>query len=397
MTPTNSLLIRTEQTVMSVPFVDLQTQAAGLHDELQKRIAGVMRRCDFILGSETAAFETAFAEFVGTEFAVGVGSGLDALRLALLALEIGPGDEVILPANTYIATALAVSNVGAKPVLVDCDRSTFNIDVNKIEAAITTRTKAIIPVHLMGQPAQMDRILEIAQRHNLQIVEDAAQAHGATLHDQTCGSIGTLGCFSFYPGKNLGAFGDGGIVTTNDASLAERLRVLRNYGQSVKYHHVEQGVSSRLDTMQAAVLNVKLDYLPKWNRARQAHAQAYRMLLEGVGDLVFQDEVARSSHVYHLLLIQTQNRDDLQHWLGQRGIQSGVHYPIPIHLQKAYSDLNYSQGDFPHAEYLADNMLSLPMYPELHPEMIEHVTESIREWFVDGANHYRATSPEFLT
>jgi len=336
--------------MQSVPFVDLSAQYRAIKDEVDNAVQAVLSKCNFILGSQVEEFERCFADFVGVGYAVGVGNGLDALRLAMMALDIGPGDEVIVPANTFIATALAVSAVGASPVLVDCDRRTYNIDTALIERAITARTKAIIPVHLTGQSADMDPIMDIAERHNLYVVEDAAQAHGTLYKGRPCGSMGDCGCFSFYPGKNLGAYGDAGMVTTNNQDLAERLRTLRNYGQKVKYQHVEKGLNSRLDTIQAAILNVKLKHLVRWNLLRAAHAQTYRSLLSGVGDLRFQQQAPYSTHIYHLFTIETEYRDDLQRQLSQNGVQVVIHYPVPIHLQEAYADLQYKKGSFPYCE-----------------------------------------------
>jgi dTDP-4-amino-4,6-dideoxygalactose transaminase len=365
----------------TIPFVDLTTQHAVIQSEISAAIQQVLSRSNFILGSQVEEFEQAFARFVGTEHAIGVSSGLDALRLALIALDVGSGDEVILPANTYIATALAVSATGARPVLVDCDPGTYNIDVGLIELAVTPRTKAIIPVHLTGQSANMDSILEVAERHGLYIVEDAAQSHGTLYKGQPCGSIGAVGCFSFYPGKNLGACGDGGMVTTDDAILAERLRRLRNYGQQAKYQHVEKGLNARLDTLQAAILAVKLRYLPQWNKARAAHAEKYKKALAGVGDLVFQHKVPYSTHIYHLFIVETEQRTTLQEHLKVAGIDTGIHYPVPIHLQQAYADLEHSKGDFPEAEQLAERILSLPMFPELRWDQIWRVAEEIKSFF----------------
>lgn len=365
----------------TIRFVDLGKQFAGIADEIRRAIDQVLTRGDFVLGSEVSRFEECFAEFAGVDHAVGVASGLDALRLALAALDIGPGDEVILPANTFIATALAVSAVGARPVLVDCDPRTYNIDVSQIESAMTPQTRALLPVHLTGQSADMDTICAIADRHNLPVVEDAAQAHGAEYRGRRCGSLGRAGCFSFYPGKNLGAYGDGGLITTNDGALATRIRQLRNYGQDVKYVHAEQGVNSRLDTIQAAVLNVKLPRITEWNAARYSCAQQYRALLDGVGDLQFQLESEFSTHVYHLFMVETEHRDELQRHLGDKNIQTGIHYPIPIHLQDAYKDLGYRAGSFPAAERLAGRILSLPMFPELESSQIERVVDAIRNWF----------------
>lgn len=367
----------------SVPFVDLAAQQATIQTEITSAIQRVLSECNFVLGPQVEEFERDFARFVGCEHAVGVSSGLDALRLSLMAVGIGPGDEVILPANTYIATALAISAIGARPVLVDCDPRTYNIDVNLVESAITPHTKAIIPVHLTGQAADMDPILEIAGRHGLTAIEDAAQSHGTLYKGRSCGSLGSMGCFSFYPSKNLGAYGDGGMVTTDDPELAARIRWLRNYGQTAKYRHTEKGLNARLDTLQAAILSVKLRHLPRWNKARAAHAEGYKNLLTGVGDLVFQQQSRYSTHVYHLFIMETEWRDALRKHLDAREIHTGIHYPIPIHLQQAYKDLGYREGDFPETERLTKRMLSLPMFPELRREQIERVAGEIKEFFAD--------------
>lgn len=367
-----------------VPFFDAATQQRSVMAETQAAIQEVLDQARFIVGPQVGEFERAFAEFVGVGHAVGVSSGLDALRLALSAVDVGPGDEVILPANTYIATALAVSAVGARPVLIDCDPRTYLIDCGQIAAAITPRTKALIPVHLTGQAADMDSVLGLAGAHGLHVVEDAAQAHGTTYRDRSCGTLGTLGCFSFYPSKNLGACGDAGMVTTGDQRLADRVRRLRNYGEEVKYHHVEKGVNARLDTLQAAILSVKLRRLAAWNQARIEHASSYRRLLAGVGDITFQEQAPGSNHVYHLLVVETERRDALREHLRAAGVQTGVHYPVPIHLQPAYQDLGYKPGDFPNAERLAARMLSLPMFPELRPDQIAFVADQIEQFF-DGA------------
>jgi dTDP-4-amino-4,6-dideoxygalactose transaminase len=364
-----------------VPFVDLAAQQASIQTEINAAIQRVLSECSFVLGPQVEEFERDFAKFAGCEHAVGVSSGLDALRLALMAVGVGPGDEVILPANTYIATALAVSAVGGRPVLVDCDRRTYNIDVNLVESAVTPRTKAVVPVHLTGQAADMDPILEVAGRHGLRVIEDAAQAHGTLYKGRSCGSLGSIGCFSFYPGKNLGAYGDGGMVTTDDPELAARMRRVRNYGQSAKYRHIEKGLNARLDTIQAAILSVKLRHLRRWNKAREAHAMRYRDLLCGVGDLAFQQEASYSTHIYHLFIVETEWRDALREYLEAREIQTGIHYPIPIHRQRAYKDLGYGEGDFPEVERLAKRMLSLPMFPELLREQIERVAEGIEGFF----------------
>ena len=371
-----------------IPFVDLLAQYRSIEPEVTAAMQRVLQHGVFILGPELEEFERAFATFVDTNHAVGVSSGFDALRLALMALDLGPGDEVVVPANTYIGTAIAVDAVGARPVLVDCDPGTYEIDAGAIEQRLTSRTRAIIPVHLAGQSADLDPILEIASRHGLHVIEDTAQAHGARYRDKACGSIGTLGCFSFYPSKNLGAYGDGGMIVTKDAKLAARLRRLRHWGEERKNVHAELGYNARLDTLQAAVLHVKLQHLVCWNNARAAHAVEYAGRLGGVGDLQFQRRVPQSTHVFHLFVVETERRDALRAHLERHGIETGIHYPIPIHLQQAYAYLGHKPGDFPCAERLAARSLSLPMYPELTSEQIGQVTASIRSFF-DGSDGTR--------
>ncbi len=365
---------------MQIPFVDLQAQYQSLKDELDTVVLTVMRQCNFILGKEVSDFEHAFADYVGAQHCVGVASGLDALKLALEAFGIGPGDEVIVPAHTFIASALAVSAVGARPVLVEVDEASFNLDPARIKAAITPRTKAIMPVHLYGQPADMAPILDIARQHHLRVIEDASQAHGARYRGQRVGTFGDAGCFSFYPGKNLGAYGDAGGLVTNDAELAQKVRFLRNYGQEVKYKHVVKGYNLRLDTLQAAVLSVKLRYLDAWNAHRAAHGAAYTHALEGVGDLQL-PRVVTGDHVFHLYVIRTRQRDALQTHLNQRGIATVIHYPVPIHLQAAYADLGYRRGAFPITERLSDEILSLPMYAELTAEQQDYVIKAVKDFF----------------
>ncbi len=364
-----------------IPFVDLVAQHGNIREELAKAIQEVFDHCEFILGWQVEEFERAFARFVGVEYAVGVSSGLDALRLGLMALDVGAGDEVILPANTYVAAALAVSAVGARPVLVDCDPCTYNIDVRLVERAITSRTRVIMPVHLAGQSADMEPILEIAGRDGLYVIEDAAQAHGTLYKGRSCGSLGMMGCFSFYPGKNLGADGDGGMLTTKDANLAERVRRLRNYGQRTKHEHIEKGLNARLDTLQAAILSVKLRYLPQWNVARARRAEQYTRLLSGIGGVAVRPPAPYSTHIYHLFIIETDRRDTLRTHLAAVGVETGIHYPTPIHLQKAYRDLGYHAGDFPQAERLSKCILSLPMFPELREDQVERVVRNIRGFF----------------
>ena len=357
---------------MNVPFLDLRVQRESIAREINVAIDVAVQGGDFVLGRELELFETEFADYLGVNHVVGVGSGLAALELILRAYDIGPGDEVILPANTFIATALAVTAVGATPVLVDVDRWTHTIDSDQVEAAITPRTRAIIPVHLYGQPACMRSLLEIANRYALLLIEDAAQAHGAKYEDKRVGGIGHAAAFSFYPAKNLGAYGDGGAVTTNDFRIAEKIRQLRNYGQTEKYKHRLLGTNSRLDSLQAAILRVKLRYLDGWNAARRAHAAVYdRELSCG---LVTRGYV---EHVHHLYVVEIENRAFVKNKLKKLGIETGIHYPTPIHLQEAYSALGYRAGDFPITERAAKRILSLPMFAELTTEQIKHVTVSL--------------------
>ena len=363
---------------IQIPFVDLQAQYKTIAKEINAAIQGVLDRSDYVLGDEVRLFEEDFAKFIGATEAIGVGSGLDALELALRAYGIGPGDEVITAANTYIATVLAIIAAGARPVLVDMDPSTYNISPNAIEAAITPRTRGIMPVHLYGQPADMEAILKIARKNKIIVIEDAAQAHGAMYANRRAGTWGHAAAFSFYPGKNLGAYGDGGAVTTNNPVIAEKIRQLRNYGQRVKYEHVVAGTNSRLDTIQAAILRVKLRHLDVWNAARQRHAAAYNSLLAG-GPYVLPHVAAHRTHIFHLYVIETDNRRHAQEFLSARGIATGIHYPIPIHMQEACKDFGYSRGDFPATEAAANRILSLPMYPELTEEQLDYVASSLRE------------------
>ena len=359
-----------------VPFVDLAAQYSTIADEINETTSRIIQKADFILGREVRLFEEEFAAFSEARYAVGVDSGTSALELALRAYDIGPGDEVITAANSFIASALAISHAGATPVLVDVDPFTHTIDVTGIERAITSRTKAIIPVHLYGHPAHMDPIRQLAEQHGLIVIEDACQAHGARYKGRRAGSLGHAAAFSFYPGKNLGAYGDGGMVVTNDADIRKRLEMLRNYGQEEKYHHLTQGFNRRLDTLQAAVLRVKLKYLEKWNAARRWQAELYHRLLAGTA-LVLPSEAVGAQSVWHLYVIRTEHRDKLKEYLASRGIAAGIHYPVPIHLQPAYKNLGYKRGSFPVTEQYAQRILSLPMYAELTPELIEYVSKTI--------------------
>jgi dTDP-4-amino-4,6-dideoxygalactose transaminase len=365
-----------------VPFQDLPLQIRTLRPELDPAIDAVLRHGQFILGPEVTAFEQAWAQFCGTKHAIGVGSGTDALQLILRALGIGPGHEVITVANSFIATAEAVSYTGATPVLVDCSLDDYLIDPGAVAAAITPRTRAILPVHLYGQPANMAALATLAHHHGLALVEDAAQAHGATLNDgRPCGALGLASAFSFYPGKNLGAFGDGGAVNTQDDGLARQLKLLRNWGSVVKYHHEIQGYNSRLDTLQAAVLGVKLRHLAAWNDHRRTAAGWYRAALADLPGLVLPVEAPWTGrHVYHLFVIRLleRNRDAVAQVLAERGVQTVVHYPVPIHRQKAYAELGYAEGAFPRAEQAARTVLSLPMFPEMTPDHVALVADALR-------------------
>ena len=377
-----------------VPFVDLAAQHAALRGEIDAAIAHVIDQGQFVLGDEVARFEAEFAAYCGARFAVGVASGLDALTLALTALGIGPGDEVITAANTFIATALAIVRVGARPVLVDCHPETLSIDVRQVAAAITPRTRVILPVHLYGRVADMPALARLAERHGIALVEDAAQAHGAALDGRAAGAWGAAGCFSFYPSKNLGALGDGGAVVTSDAALAEKLRTLRNYGGQTKYRHEVAGFNSRLDTLQAAVLRVKLPHLDEWNHARRQAAAKLREMLStapspptplpprGEGSIRLRalprDAEFPIDHVQHLFPIEVDHRDEVARRLTDLGIGVAIHYPTPVHLTPAMAHLGYQPGAFPVAERAADRLLSLPLYPEIRDEQLQRVAAALR-------------------
>jgi dTDP-4-amino-4,6-dideoxygalactose transaminase len=371
---------------MKVPFVDLKAQYASISGEVQQAISVVLERGDFILGKELLLFEEAFAEYCGTVAAIGLDSGTSALELALRACDVGPGDEVITAANTFIATALAISYTGATPVLVDVNPRTYTIDPSLLESAITSRTRAIIPVHLYGQPADMDPIIEIAMNHGLVVIEDACQAHGAKYKGKRVGSFGNAAAFSFYPAKNLGAYGDGGIVVTNDEQTATTIRMLRNYGEIEKYRHELRGFNRRLDTVQAAILSVKLKALDSWIAARREHAQLYSELLDH-SPILLPSEATYAHSVYHLYVIRTADRDGLRAFLQDNEIATGIHYPIPIHLQSAYHDLGYGKGTFPVTEESAQQLLSLPMYAELTSSAIRYVAEAITDYMSRHEDH----------
>jgi len=376
---------------LTLPLVDLKRQYASIQQEMDEKISGVLKSTAFILGPEVREFEKDFSAFCGTEHAVGVSSGTEALSLALLALSVGRDDEVVTTPNTFIATAGAISHVGAQPVLVDVDPESYNIDASLVEGAITKRTKAIIPVHLYGQPSEMEAILQVAKRHNIKVIEDACQAHGAEYRGRRVGSFGDIAAFSFYPGKNLGAYGDGGAVVTDKGELAERIRLLRDHGSPKKYYHEIIGYNSRLDEIQAAVLRVKLRYLNEWNEKRRGNARVYNEYLKDLvnkGSVVTPKEMSWAKHVYHLYVIQVEDniRDKLIEHLNARGIGAQIHYPIPIHLQKAYKHLGYNRGSFPVAEKLAKRIISLPMFPELERQEIEYVAQEVSTFFKQKAS-----------
>jgi len=370
---------------MKINFVDLNKQYNHIKPEVDKAIERVIKNSSFIGGAEVSAFEEEFARYCDASCCVGVNSGTDALKFICMALGIEEGDEVILPVNTFIATALGVSSVGAIPVFVDCEDATYNIDTEKIEEKITSRTKAIIAVHLYGQPAEMDSILSIAERHKLHVIEDACQAHGAFYKNRRVGTFGVASAFSFYPGKNLGAYGDGGAVITNDVGITEKIKKLREYGQEEKYVHTEMGTNSRLDGLQAAILRVKLKYMDEWNDKRRSVAACYHDALK---DFQIKLPVIRldRSHVFHLFVIETDNREQLLEFLKQKEIFCGIHYPIPLHFQGAYRELGYKAGDFPVAERSASRILSLPIYPELKEEEINYIKDALNEFVLTSNN-----------
>jgi dTDP-4-amino-4,6-dideoxygalactose transaminase len=370
---------------MKIPFLDLKPQNDAQKSEINAAIQEVIEKCAFAGGPYVAAFEESFAAFCGARHAVGVGSGTDALWLALLALGVGPGDEVITVPSTFMATAEAITYCGARPVFVDIDEETYTMDPRLLERAITPRTKAIIPVHLFGQVADMDPILEVACRHGLPVVEDACQAHGAEYKGRRAGSLGVAGCFSFYPGKNLGAFGDGGAVVTNNPRLAEELRLLRNYGQRVKNEHTQLGYNCRLDTVQAAILLVKLKYLDAWNARRRTVADWYHGLLCDA-DLVLPAARPEVEHIYHLYVVRHPERTELMQHLAELGVQCGIHYPHPLHRAQPFAHARTVPEGLPVCTELADRILSLPMFPELERAAVERIAEGIRQFSPVGSS-----------
>jgi dTDP-4-amino-4,6-dideoxygalactose transaminase len=383
---------------MKVPFLDLKAQYESIKLEIDHAIQQVLDSCAFAGGPFVEAFEKQFAAFCGCEHCIGVGSGTEALWLALLAMGVGPGDEVITVPNTFIATAEAISFCGAVPVFIDIDEKTYTMNPQKLEDYLKTRIlpvpavsltgkpgtrnrpKAIIPVHIFGQMADMDPIMAIARKHGLYVIEDACQAHGATYKGQPAGSMGDAGCFSFYPGKNLGAYGEAGAVTTNNADLAEKIAMLRDHGQSKKYYHDRIGWNARMDGLQGAVLSVKLNHLPAWNRARREKAVIYNDLLSEMDSLIVPYEADDAKHVYHVYAVRTQNRDALLKYLTDEGIYCGIHYPVPVHLQEAYSNSGFKNSGLKVSERIASELLSLPMFPELRDEQQKRVKDKIEEF-----------------
>lgn len=365
-------------TIIKVPYLDLKAQYRTIKPEIDAAIGNVLESCQFVLGPEVSEFEKAFATYCGTSECIALNSGTSALHLALLACGIGPGDEVITTPFTFVASVAAIHYAGARPVLVDIDPRCFTLDTSRIEAAITPRTKAIMPVHLYGQAADMDPIMDLARKHSLVVIEDAAQAHGAKYKGRPVGSIGHMACFSFYPGKNLGAYGEGGAMTTNNSEYARMVRMLRDWGQDRKYHHLLRGYNYRMEGFQGAVLGVKLKHLETWTEARRNLVQHYNRLLADC-ELELPTEMRWGKHVYHVYTIRSKERDRLQKALADDGIQTGIHYPVPVHLQPAYSDLSYGAGAFPEAEAAAKQVLSLPLYPELSLQAVEQVAEAVKK------------------
>lgn len=362
---------------MKIPFVDLKSQYISIKDELDQVINNVITESAFIGGKYLKAFEHNFANYIGVKHCIGVGNGTDALYIAMKSLGIGSGDEVITVANSFIATSEAITLTGAKVVFVDCDKQSYNIDIEKIERALTGKTKAIVPVHLYGQPAAMDSIKTIAKKHNLYIIEDAAQAHGASFKEKNVGTFGNLACFSFFPGKNLGAYGDAGAIVTDDDGLATKARMYANHGRVEKYNHELEGTNSRMDGLQAAILDVKLKYLEQWTERRRAIAKKYD---EGLKDVCITPATfPNSRHVYHLYVIRVKNRERIMQALNKDGISTGIHYPIPLPFLKAYSYLGHKPDDFPVAYSLKDEILSLPIHGSMPDEQVEYVIDHVKK------------------
>jgi dTDP-4-amino-4,6-dideoxygalactose transaminase len=380
-----SLFYRKESLAMNVPFLDLKAQFRQIEHEVVPMVKDAMENAAFIGGPQVSGFESEFAAFCDSKYCVGVNSGTDALRFALLAAGVGPGDEVITVPHTFIATTEAVSQVGARPVFVDIDPKTYNMDPNRLEdylkaSSLKAQPKAVIPVHIYGQPADMDPILEIARKKNLVVIEDACQAHGALYKGKKAGSLGIAGCFSFYPGKNLGAYGEGGAVVTQSEDIAGKIRMIRDHGQAKKYYHDVEGYNGRLDAIQAGVLRIKLKRLAAWNESRRQNAAYYGELLSKIPEVTVPPQSEHATSVYHLYVILVGDRDALQKYLTEKGVGTGLHYPVPLHLQKAYANNGYKKGDFPVTESVASRLLSLPMFAELTREQIEYVADCVQQF-----------------
>lgn len=366
-----------------ISLLDLKAQYASIKSEIDAAVLGVLASGQYTLGDEVASFEREFADYCGVRHAIAVNSGTSALHLSLLAAGVGPGDEVITVPFTFVATASAICYAGARPVFVDVEPQTLTIDPAQVEAKVTSRTKAIVPVHLYGQMADMDALNVIAARYGIAVIEDACQAHGAEYKGRRAGSIGLSGCFSFYPGKNLGACGEAGMAVTNDDDQANAMRMLRDWGQAQRYHHVLKGFNYRMDAIQGAILRVKLRHIEGWTEMRRAHASRYARLLEAMTDISTPVETIGRRHVYHVYAIRSRGRDRLRQALAERGVQSGLHYPIPIHLQQAHADLAYGEGDFPVSEAAAREVLSLPIYPEMSTSQLDAVVAALESAYVE--------------
>lgn len=365
-----------------IPLLDLKAQYTSIKGEIDAAVLGVLASGQYVLGDEVARFEREFADYCDVKHAIAVNTGTSALHLALLAAGVGPGDEVITVPFTFVATVSAICYTGARPVFVDVEPETLTMDPAQLEAKITSRTKAIVPVHLYGQMAEMDAIKAIADPYGIPVIEDACQAHGAQYKGRRAGSIGISGCFSFYPGKNLGACGEGGMAVTNSDDQARAMRMLRDWGQEQRYHHLLKGFNYRMDAIQGAILRVKLRHLEAWTEARRAHARRYSWLLADSKHLRTPFEASDRRHVYHVYAVRSSDRDQLQHALGAESIHSGLHYPIPVHLQKAHADLGYQAGDFPISEAAASEVLSLPIYPEMTARHVEQVVDALEQAYV---------------
>jgi dTDP-4-amino-4,6-dideoxygalactose transaminase len=366
---------------VNVPFLDLKQQNSMIWDEIQPEMQNLARNAQFILGPSVQSFESAFAKYCGVKHCIGLNNGTTSLHMALLALGVGPGDEVITTPHSWISTSWGIAYTGAKPVFVDIQRDSYNIDPNLVEGAITPKTKAVLPVHLYGQCADMGALRDICSRRGLGLLEDSAQAHGAQWHGGVTGGLGDAGSFSFYPGKNLGAFGEGGCVTTNSDAIADRIRCLRDHAQKGRHNHVEIGFNTRMEGLQGLVLEHKLKHLPMWTQKRREHAKFYLEHLKGIPGLELPVEVAPNSHVWHLFVVLVENRDHFRDALEKACVSTGIHYPTPIPYQPAFADLGYKPGDFPYSEYVMNHCVSLPMFPELTPDQREHVVDVIKRYY----------------